>query len=217
MLISQLHLVHAKGQKDPSLGVHGMVVFAVGDQLIASHLPLVNSKHAHQVLLAMRLDSPQHENVLKLTSMQKLITLEPEIFSLTALRQGTLTSFEGRLVDGHFERGGKTLFNPITIHVEEILLDQHVHAHPHAGANGSYYFVPVSKGHGLLIHRIGKLPSFDQIVSVIDRRSVKRNQVSTLKLNKGIPLTRANATLYLESQQLQLNTLHYLEFEDFLQ
>lgn len=114
-----------QAEPDPhaSHGVHGMVLLQAGEQLIASHLPLLAGKHAHQIVLQVELVLPvEAKNAL---AARQLITLEPEPFALADLQQGQLSRFHAKLVLGHFERGG-TALGQVEVKVNQLLLDKAV-------------------------------------------------------------------------------------------
>ncbi|SFD27491.1 hypothetical protein [Pseudoalteromonas denitrificans] len=208
--VSQSHKLH---QEKSAWGTHGMTVFMVQDKVYASHMPLANSMHAHQVIISISLSSENTENLKALTKQYDLLTLEPEPFDLSQLMKGTLTHFAANIYANHFERGGSIKLKDITINIEDILLSQPL-THDQ---NGDYYLLPVSNSTGLLVHKIAKQPSFDQILSIdfVKNKNVNfmPNMHSMVKTSLETPLIidtyKNRETRFVITRQI------YLEQADF--
>ncbi len=146
--------------KDHSIGVHGMVIIPVGERIFASHMPLANSKHAFQILLELDLEGENRGLLNRLLTSNKLVTLMPEVFSLTKLQKGELKSFTATVYTNHFERNGIRTMENATFKVKHLLLNEPLSSFDRE----EYFVVKIDKQHTLLIHPIGQLPSFDQIL-----------------------------------------------------
>ena len=171
--------------QDDSVGIHGMALFRVGDQLIASHMPLVGGIHAHQVVLSIRaVDNHQHS-------------------------AGDLRSFTAVVYEGHFERGGEPVTEPASFEIESILLSEPLLASP----NDAYFWLPQGVGSGLLVHRIGDVPSFDQVILVTHSGERPVNELLTGAPTA--PLTRDD-TRWLTRHGLTWQKQLYLETADFV-
>ena len=146
--------------QDHSTGIHGMVIIPVGERIFASHMPLANSKHAFQILLELDLDGQKRGLLNRLLTSNKLVTLMPEVFSLAKLQNGELKSFTATVYTDHFERNGTRAIEDATFRVKHLFLNE-----PLSSIDSEEYFVlKIDKQHTLLIHQIGELPSFDQIL-----------------------------------------------------
>lgn len=214
---------HSMDHSQSKVGIHGMVIFAVDDQLFASHMPLVNSIHAHQIIFSFQVDSKVEHQIKLLLSAHNLVTLMPERFDLNNLMSGSLTSFSGQVFSGHFERGGKVSIKNANVDVERIHLNEMMAANK----NGSYWVVPVSDKASLLVHKIALAPSFDQILST-NLKSIEHKKISD-KVNPKSPfelpleLTLKN-TRPIENDSVAAKELThalairhlYLETRDFL-
>ena len=197
-------LASAPSHNDHSIGVHGMALFSIDGQLIASHMPLHGGRHSHQIILTLKTND--HVKVDDLVQGSELITLEPEQFSLNKLRSGELKSFSARVFKGHFERGGKADQDPIRFEVTGKLLDQPLRQ----GGNGSYQLVQ-HNNFALLIHEIASNPSFDQILLV----NVTPNSPIEISIDSEKPLTSKSWPEKLTKAGIDLKKQLYFESQDF--
>lgn len=200
---------HDKGdEQDHSIGVHGMALMMAGDDLIVSHMPLHGGKHAHQILLSVSVSPDVRAQLSNLLNGSELVSIAPEPFSLNQLQSGDLDHFKADIYLGHFERNGSKVIQGVEFQVKQRLLMKHLAP----AENGSYFTVPLAASQWLLVHRIGKLPSFDQIVLV----STGKPLPPFLELGTQDPLTpkRFSALYGNEAEWLKLL---YLEQQDFLQ
>src|SRR4051812_37930247 len=134
---------------ESSFGLHGMLLFGGADGLYASHLPMFHKPHDRQVVFALRIADPRIERKLRwdVGAKPKVWTLVPEKFELDRLAPDAadpLRSFKADVVEGHFERGGKTRFKGVTVMVAEMLRYQPLDASAPAAATAHYRAV----GHG---------------------------------------------------------------------
>ncbi|GLP95176.1 hypothetical protein [Paraferrimonas sedimenticola] len=104
------------------MGMHGMLLFSDGQQLLASHLPMFHKPHDMQLVLRLSLQNStlQQALITEIAADAGIWTLAPEVFDLTALGQGD--SFHGDLYQGHFERGGKKRHTQQQVTVERVIL-----------------------------------------------------------------------------------------------
>lgn len=158
-----------------TLGVHGMAL--VGEKILyLSHLPMFMEPHNFQVILAVSLDDDATDRLgrSRSESPERLYTFAPEEFHITELvsehhGKPSRTEFSGRLVRGHFERGGEVIAPDATARVSEVAyfrrLDP-VAASPDASDAAPVYLL-FGKGDELfLAHYITRPPDFDQLLSV---------------------------------------------------
>ncbi|USD22905.1 hypothetical protein MJO52_07125 [Microbulbifer variabilis] len=189
---------------DDSIGTHGMALFSVNGQLIASHMPLHGKRHGHQLILA--LESENKEEVMNLAQNTPLISLKPEVFSLNQLRNGKLGLFSGEVFNGHFERKGKILLSSIEFTVTDKLLDLPLSRKK----NGHYRLVHLGDT-SLLIHEIASPPSFDQIVEVTAKATLSKSIDTGSKL----PISEKNWPEALKEAGIAFRRQVYLETRDF--
>ena len=170
-----------------TFGGHGMLI--VGEETVyLSHLPMFMfdpKRHPHnfQVILEATFtkegSDPQADYVNdRKTHSENVYTLDPMPFPITDLvstdpGRPPLTSFRGRIVRGHFERGGTPILPPIpmqtrvgdideadlvVVNVKRVVLFRQFEP--------LEYFL-FGKGQELfLAHVITKPPDFDQVISV---------------------------------------------------
>ena len=187
-----------------------MVMAQVDGRIIASHLPLHNSIHAHQVIVELDVPSNTQTQIHSLLASDSLVTLQPERFSLNQFRKGNLKKFNANVFDGHFERGGARKIDNLTFNVVRILLDKHIHD----GPNNQFILLPVTSKAGVLVHAIGELPSFDQILAVSLSEELK--EAKTISNRNDLPLTRSNQFRLLKEHNLEFRKQLFLEFDDFV-
>ncbi|MFD0267219.1 hypothetical protein ACFVGY_11560 [Streptomyces sp. NPDC127106] len=175
------------------MGFHGMVV--VGEETVyLSHLPMFsNPDHAFQVLLEVSLSNGSGEAQKIYTEDRRqtgtdLYTLNPEAFRITDLvtpaGQPALTSFNGTLVRGHFERGGVDLIDPVRVDVRRVVHFRRLDERDARPADLTY--LAFGKGGELfLAHRIVTPPDFDHLLAVGNLRSVSGVSLTDAVLAKG--------------------------------
>ncbi|WP_298442422.1 hypothetical protein [uncultured Ferrimonas sp.] len=163
-----------------AIGTHGMALVQTKQGLVASHMPLHGSMHSHQLLLTLSTDPSAQAQIDALLAQYPLITLNPETFDLHQLMHGSLNHFSATVVAGHFERGGQPRLTQVTFNVDKVLLNKPLTEL----ASGSYY--PIALGQQtLLVHRIGALPSFDQLLLV----DTALESTTPVQLTEGQPTT----------------------------
>lgn len=201
-----------------AVGIHGMAVFTDGANFYASHMPLANSIHAHQVIFSFTVDPDQTIKLSAMLAQKALVSLNPERFDLMELMSGKLTRFTGSLVEGHFERGGKTALDDVTIKVKEMLLVADLVTD--TNKNGQYFLVKTAEGEGLLVHQIVTSPSFDQIVQVAilseptDKPNTEPVPLLTITSGQQIDISKPEI-IRAEGYQIKLGLPLYLETQDF--
>ena len=194
-----------------AIGTHGMAIVSDGELFFASHMPLANSMHAHQIIFSFVINPKNLELLKKLLESKELITLMPEPFDLVALISGRLLSFKGDIFVGHFERNGQVLLKGVEVRIKKMFLSEPFSS----GENGHYYMLPTHKNNGLLVHRIGAAPSFDQIIQVKFLAEKPEKKV-LITLNNDTPFSLQEDKLYPKSQfEVQLEKVLYLELQDF--
>lgn len=203
---------------DHSTGIHGMVLMQVDERIVASHMPLHNSKHAFQILLELNVADKKRIIIKNLLAKHSLVTLMPERFSLSELQNGQLTQFNGTVFTNHFERNGIVAIKNMGFNVKRVLLNQPLLSID----NGEYYVVHLTTNNALLVHRIGKPPSFDQILLVSDSDANSHSQVKQVSLATTIPLDITSAKQALNRVGVAngvfgFEAMLYLETLDFLQ
>ncbi len=208
--------LHENHHTKTAMGIHGMAIFSIENQFFASHMPLANSIHAHQVILSIQLPSKIQSALTEQKGEQVLLSIMPEPFDLHHLMDGTLTSFSASIYQGHFERGGKVIFPKVEVSVKKLLLSMPLIEQK----NGRYYFLKSGETSGLVVHKIGSKPSFDQIFSVsfTDNPSlqVPLLEMNTVVIGNHIPATTTQLRQVLEDvAPIKLIQQKYLEQADF--
>ena len=198
-------------ETQPLVGIHGMAVFPVGDQFYASHMPLANSIHAHQVVFSLHLEDKAHELLTQLAAHNDLVSISPELFDLAELMNGELTAFSADVYAGHFERSGELKQQGVLFTVKKLLLSEPLGD----GENGSFYQIPLTPDQSLLVHKISPNPSYDQILLATVGAKTSNDQTSSaiVEAANGDHQSAANGDFGEEgfSEVSQL----YLELQDF--
>lgn len=199
-----------------AVGIHGMALFTDGEQFYASHMPLANSIHAHQVIFSFSLNKTSKQKLKDIFANNALVSLMPERFDLMKLMDGTLTSFKGELFAGHFERGGKSMLNNVTVKVEKMMLSKDLATD--TDDNGQYFFIKTKGKSGFLVHRIVAAPSFDQIVqaSMISTPEEVSEEHLLLTITNGAPIIFVKPkVIKTNGFEVKLGMPLYLETNDF--
>lgn len=150
----------------PRPGSHGMVLFNVGSQLYASHLPLYHRPHDYQLIYAI---STEHQApvqaYLEATATnagEAVVTLLPEPFDLNTLIAKHAPQLQAQFFKGHFERGGTPWLAPAKVHFTTPVLVAPVD--PGNRSAGVWYARPLTATTTLYVHNIDHRPSFDALV-----------------------------------------------------
>ena len=156
------------GKPPPTWGLHGMLLFGGADGLFGSHLPMFHAPHDYHVVIALQLASPAIDAAMRarLASAPALWTLFPEKFELARLAPGAanpLLTFKADIVEGHFERGGRTIYPGVVVRV--IRTECFVQLDPHARPAATAHYLPVGQGRTwFLVKEVDARPDFDHVV-----------------------------------------------------
>ncbi|MFD2166457.1 hypothetical protein ACFSJY_09265 [Thalassotalea euphylliae] len=208
-LLISMSVLSANHEHHSRFGTHGMALMKVDQWIIASHMPLQNSMHDHQIIFTTKVDQKSEKTTLNLLENNQLVSIVPEKFDLVALIDGTLKSFNASVVAGHFERGGKTQIAESLFVVDNPLMIADASKQQE---NGTYQLIELDEQNVLAIHKIAANPSFDHIVwlkkKTLDALSSTTITTSGVQLNKAVletidmPLTWQKQ-LYLETKDFQ--------------
>ena len=202
---------------NPTFSQHGMVLFGGREALYASHLPMFHAPHDYQVVLRLRLADKAQDSALRerLHGKAALWTLAPEKFTIDRLAQGAaqpLAGFKADLVQGHFERGGTTLFAGADVVVEQVLLFRRLSFQPMQASTARY----VQLGAGaqrFLVKLVDSRPDFDHIVAISAARNTPLEDVAVSRralaepaahtLRHALPGAAVIGTVYFSTQDLK--------------
>jgi hypothetical protein len=152
----------------PTWGEHGMVLFGGRDGLFASHLPMFHAPHDYHVVIALQVADPKIESEMRRRLAEKpaLWTLVPEEFELARLAPGAkepLLRFKADIVEGHFERGGRTVHAGVEVRV--LRTEQFVALDPQGRPARVAHYEPVGQGGTwFLVKEVRARPDFDHVV-----------------------------------------------------
>ena len=154
---------------DQTYGTHGMALFGGREGMYASHLPMFHAPHDYQIILQIHLADPATDAALRkrLEADDALWTIDPEKFEISGLAPGAAkprTQFKADLVQGHFERGGKTQYRAAKVVIDKVLVFRQLDDKPH-NASMSRYMQLGSGAQRFLVKEIDSRPDFDHIVS----------------------------------------------------
>jgi hypothetical protein len=142
---------------------HGMVITGSPGAAFISHVPLFEQPHDVQ-LVASGTITPIAGSQPPPSLADQLFTFLPDVFSLDALRLGTLTTLDGQIFVGSNEHGGRPLPGKFHFTVGKII-HQHV-LDAHAPAEPLTYIVFGSRDKTFAVHKIAGAPSFDEVLHV---------------------------------------------------
>jgi len=198
-----------------TMGVHGMALFGGADGLFASHLPLFRPPHDRQILLEIQAEDAALDRQLRagLAADAKLWTIEPERFELARLlpdAAAPLRRFRANVVQGHFERGGRTVHKDVPFRIVRVLANRPI-------APGSVkpiaIYHPVGRGRTwFLVKKIDGRPDFDHIVALAPGSQPRtiyvqrqgERQPATAILDRALAgKARVRTTVYFETDDLR--------------
>lgn len=196
--IHKQHMEH-KAKQHARVSIHGMVLFKIDDALFISHLPMHHPMHDQQFIAQIKLNKGDRDKITSLLQQHELVTLMPEVFDLNQLINSEITQFKADVFANHFERGGKRSFEHVQFTVTKRLLARPLLADSEI-ENGVYYRVAATDKSDLLVHRITKSPSFDQLI-VAAKNQYKAPLVDLSNRQKA-PLKNDinHRSIYLETQ-----------------
>ncbi|HYC03139.1 MAG TPA: hypothetical protein VED40_07600 [Azospirillaceae bacterium] len=164
------HGPHCHKSPDHTMGIHGMALFGGADALYAAHLPIFKHPHDYQIVLKLRVaDAAVAGDMAKrLAAGPALWTLVPECFELAKLQPGTagqVTGFKADLVEGHFERGGRTVHKGVPVEVISVPVFRRLNPDMR-GAQAATYLLLGEGRTAFLVKRVDARPDFDHIVAL---------------------------------------------------
>ncbi|NML63221.1 hypothetical protein HHL21_19455 [Massilia sp. RP-1-19] len=207
----------AAAQPGPTFGSHGMALFGGKDALYASHLPMFHAPHDYQVVLQVHVADPKLDAALRqrLDGKTALWTIDPEKFELDRLAPNAaapVREFKADLVDGHFERGGKTQYAGATVVVDKVLVFRKLSAD--AAKRDSARYVQLGSGkQRYLVKEIDSRPDFDHIVAITSPAGASGAPVVLAKqgldetaadtLTRALPGAKVTGTVYFDTADLK--------------
>jgi hypothetical protein len=199
------------------MGHHGMLLFAVGTEVYASHLPLYYSPHDYQLIFHIKSDN--QSRLLALLE-NEMVTILPAEFDLNRLINGESFSLTTKVYSGHFERGGKLAFEDKSFLFSKQLFKRKLSKVPkilHREQKSFYLLdlgIPKTK---LAIHLIQAAPSFDLMAlvknNVCEKAEMSKPNTFTITLPEDITLNK-QAILNLLQTCTEAKIL-YFETQDF--
>jgi hypothetical protein len=214
----------AKAQsRDASSGLHGMVLFGGKDGLYASHMPMFHAPHDTQVVIAIHIDNPKVEATMRheLSAHPTMWSIVPEQFELDRLASGSdhpLQAFHADLVKGHFERGGRTRFRQVSVHVDAVLLYRSLNPQPGITKSGNYFVIAKEGSRdGFLIKLIEARPDVDQIIAITRPKMEQLPNTMSLPLQDELTLPASTLVTQLHERcdcEVALGVELYRETDD---
>lgn len=197
------HKQDHKHQQHSYVGSHGMVLFAAGDTVLASHLPLYRAPHDYQLVYQLALPAAEQQAVLALLRDGQQLTLLPQNFDLRLLIEGKTFDIGAAVYQGHFERGGQLWLDNIQLTFARQLYRRTLQQL--SVATNAQYDVFSIAGNHFLLHRISAAPSFDQILQLPQLPATPvtlatTDGAATLQLLKAMGISATQ--LYLETADL---------------
>ncbi|MEU8896170.1 hypothetical protein [Nocardia sp. NPDC048505] len=152
-------------------GTHAMLVFGTGVDCYLSNLATFAAPHNYQVVLAVELDERGRRalGADRRTRAEALHTFVPEEFAMTELdprRERSRQTLRGTLFRGHVHRGGTELATGVVAEIRRVVYFDELGAGTRRGQERLTHLCFGVADRLYLAHRIGRRPSFDQIVAV---------------------------------------------------
>ena len=211
ILLSQISFAEDEVKELPPLdpaymGVHGMVLFAQGSSIYASHMPLYHKPHDVQMLYKL-----DNNNLAVLQSVRDgdLITIKPKPFNLQRLMREERMVINVDLYAGHFERDGMLVYEDIPMVFEKQIYMRSFDDIKPASSKQEYDVVSLQKNIKIYIHRISQAPSFDHLISIDQQAGC------LTKFNTSSPVPKESELQY---KFLNCGTMKplYFETKDFV-
>jgi hypothetical protein len=161
------HALRAAARVDRP-ATHGMLI--VGSQTVyLSHLPMFHAPHDYQVIVEARFHAPKGDPQATYVADRAktgtpIYTLVPEPFVLPDVIKGK-RSFKATIFRGHFERGGTSIAENVTVDITRVLLFKPFD--PQAVKPTDLQYFLFGKGpETFLAHLIVAPPDYDQVLAV---------------------------------------------------
>jgi len=155
-----------------STGVHGMVLFG-DDATYLSHLPMFASPHNFQVLLEVELAGDARDTYLAdlADADGGLYTFVPDPFPIVEIddRAGDpqRTSMRGSVFRGHFERGGVSIADDITVEIRGVVHFSELDIDASRPVDRTLTYLCFGRAGRLhLVHQVTGRPDFDHVIEL---------------------------------------------------
>jgi len=205
------HNSHKTHKAHSYVGFHGMALILAGDKVLASHMPLYAPPHNYQIVYEVTTNNTNLKTIKsvlkKAANEQRLITILPAKFDLNLLINKKAPTLNITVFNGHFERGGKVLFNAkLTfknpLYVEKITTDK--------AQKNAFSLVKLTEQQGLIIHKIQSKPSYDSLSLVPLNRGeyngeLKCNTAINIALKSMLEACFKSVPSYLEMKDFAIN------------
>lgn len=217
LMFAGVLLAGAAAGKGPTWGAHGMALFGGKEALYASHLPMFHAPHDYQVVLQVHIADPTLDAALRqrLDGKTALWTIDPEKFELNRLAPhaaAPVREFKADLVDGHFERGGKTQYAGATVVVDKVLVYRQLSAD--SATRDSARYVQLGSGkQRYLVKEIDSRPDFDHIVAIESPDGASGapvlfpkqglDETAAVAIARALPGAKVMGTVYFDTADLK--------------
>ena len=146
------------------VGSHAMVITGNAGAAFLSHVPLFDEPHDVQ-MVAQGTIAGVGAAAVPASFADSLFTFLPDVFSLDALRLGTLKTLQGQLFVGSNEHNGRAVPGKFKFTVSNIVHQHVLDAHQPAPP-ALTYIVFGSRSATFAVHKIAGAPSFDEVLHV---------------------------------------------------
>ncbi|NMH59418.1 hypothetical protein [Alteromonas ponticola] len=174
---------------------------------LAYHMALYHYPHNVQLLYEVSLT----ESAQRALKGKSTLTILPETFALQQLMQGHTLSLHTTFYEGHFERGGKSLFADEVIFTTQLYY-RDLRGQGNHSANAVFDRVAINDHEQLAIHQITGAPSFDSIHLLHQPKTG-----SKLKCHFKIQEPPVKASMISTLEQCLNSESLYFEWQDFVQ
>mgnify|MGYP005989238477 CR=1 FL=1 len=170
--------------------------------------------HDYQVVYKIKVNSNSDFEKLLALSTKPLVTILPDNFDLLKLINKARFSIKAKVYDGHFERGGKPLFDTNVLFEKALYVEPIVTKGQLTNSIMTFDLVSIENTQNLLaIKKISEKPSFDTLTWVAKSRAEKAKSITCSSIETELAL---EATVILNEIVACLgNTPVYLETADF--
>ncbi|MBR9729103.1 hypothetical protein ACFOD0_15515 [Shewanella intestini] len=165
-----------------SVGLHGMLLFGSKDAIFASHLPMFHPPHNAQVVFELTFNDTHIQQRIQqqfaTLSATPIWTIVPQPFDLARLAPNAekpLTQLTVDIFEGHFERGGKRIYQHAVIEVKHMLLFNPLSIETKQPAKTFATYIAIGQQNNdetqFLIKLLSTRPDADQLIKLSHIRS----------------------------------------------
>jgi hypothetical protein len=158
------------------MGTHAMVLFSHASILYASLMPQYKAPQNVQLLYSV---NTKYIPLIQMVADADLVTIVPKPFNLQRLIRAEKLNLQVDVYLGHYQRGGIAIMQDIELILDKQLYLRMLETAAPSSIRQNYDSVTLDNNLRVLVHQIQLIPSYDQIILLLDDVSCITNFTMT--------------------------------------